>query len=1633
MTQSEVAAEVSSFRRSIAEKSEALVQALSTAQHHHLADVPDLADYLATFYRHTAAEDVLAMDPLDLVGLALSARQNAAVRTPGRPNVRVLNPSLDEHGWSSGHTVLEVATDDLPFIVDSLTGAMAVAGIGIHFVVHPQFLARRDDEGRLLSLRENSGEPPLPGEIAESWTHLGLDRETDPGALAALAQRVSRVLGDVDAAVADWEPMQDAIRDAAEELEHAHIIGLSDDVRAEAVEFLGWLARGNVTMLGYREYRLTGDRGHERLELVPDSGLGILREDESSLGERGELPEPAKRRARDPYPLTITKANSRATVHRTSYLDYIGVKVYDQRGEVIGERRLLGLFTASAYAQSVRLIPLLRLKVEQVLLMSAFTPESHGAKDLLQFLETYPRDELFQVDPEELLDVAIAVMHLQERRRTRLFLRRDPYERFASALVYLPRDRFNTAVRLRMQQVLAQAFGAESVDFTTTMSESVLARLHFIIRMPRNVPLPTVDAEVLQQELSDAARSWDDDFAEALLEQAGEEEAAELRSAFGPVIPLAFKEQYPARTAVADIRRLAALPEDGMALNLYRPYSEDETSRRLKIYRRGAPLALSEVLPTLQSLGVQVVDERPFTVPPTRPGTQSVHVYDFGLRLASQPVDPESLKERFETALHAAWDGLADSDGLNALVITAGIHWREVLVLRVCARYLRQVGLPFSLEYVEWAATANPGVSRLLVDLFAARFDPGAAAAEDREGACRELVAAIESGLDDIASADADRILRSILSVILATVRTNYYRPVGDGSPRTTVSLKLRPSGVLGVPRPVPAFEIWVHSPAVEGVHLRFGAVARGGLRWSDRPEDFRTEILGLVKAQAVKNAVIVPAGAKGGFYPRRLPPPSDRAAWLAEGRAAYRQFVSAMLDVTDNLVESAVVHPAGVVCHDQDDPYLVVAADKGTATFSDLANEVSAEYGFWLGDAFASGGSQGYDHKSMGITARGAWESVKYHFRELGIDTQREAFTAVGIGDMSGDVFGNAMLLSDTIRLVAAFDHRHIFLDPDPDPAVALQERRRLFALPRSSWADYDPGLISPGGAVHSRQAKHIPITPQVAAVLGIDGGVERLAPVELIRAVLRAPVGLLFNGGIGTYVKASHESNAEVGDKANDGLRVDGAELRCRVVGEGGNLGLTQAGRIEAARNGTRLNTDAIDNSAGVDTSDHEVNIKILLDSVVASGDITGKQRNALLASMTDEVAALVLANNYEQNLSLAISRALSARSLPVHLRLMREFERRGELDRALEFLPDDEQIAARQSEGAGLTSPELSVLLAYAKISLKHSLAASSLPDDPYFACVLRDYFPRALRQQFADRMERHPLRRDIVINATVNDMVNYGGSSFAFRVSEDLGASPVEVIRGYAFTRDVFDLRGLWNRIGALDTAVPARAQEELHLEVRRLLDRGCRWLIQTKGIDMDLSKEVETYAEPVRRLSPRIPQLLRGAELAEYQELAGQYRDMGVPEDIAGEVSATLFRFQLLDVVTVANRVGEQPETLAALYFAITERFGVDNLLSRITALPRVGRWQTLARLAVRSDLYAAAAGLTRQVARESEASTPAAERLAGWEQLRGAELARVTQVLSELDALESHDLATLSVALRAIRTLLTQSRAAQEG
>ncbi len=1108
-------------RRLEESKRDLLTRALDTgkgAQHG-----PGLEHLVRRYYRHTAPEDLLGRDPVDVLGAVVSHRRAAQNRPQGTAVVHAFTPSVEGHGWSAGHTVIEIVTDDMPFLVDSVTASLGVQGRAIHLVIHPQFVVRRDVAGALQEVLQVDDEAELPeGAIVESWMHVEIDRETDSAALTDIQVQLQRVLRDVREAVEDWPRMLSKAVASADELEAAPPVSVPVDEVAESVDLLRWLVGEHFTFLGYREYSLSEDG--TTLDPVPGTGLGIMRSDRPSKRAGMTLSPEVRSLAREPRVLVLTKANSRSTVHRATYLDYVGVKTFDADGNVVGERRFLGLFTSTAYTQSVLTIPVLRRTVDQVLEQSGFRVDGHSYKDLLQVLETYPRDELFQVESAELTETALAVLHMQERRQTRLFMRRDRYGRFASCLVYLPRDRYTTTVRLRMADVLREEFDTDLIDYTARVSESMLARLHFVVRRRPDQLLPVVSHDPLEARLTDATRSWDDEFSDALIDQCGEELSARLGKKYADAFPEAYKEDFAARTGVIDVRQLESLAEDGgVALNLYEPHAAASGERRFKIYRRGGAISLSTVLPVLQRMGIEVVDERPYEIEALG---STMWVYDFGLRLDSGlAFELGSLKQRFQDAFLAAWSGAAEADGFNALVVAAGLTWREAMVLRAYARYLRQTGTAFSQTYLESCLVANVPIARLLVQLFEARFDP--AFAGDRENQTEFLRSEIESALESVASLDNDRILRSFLALIGATLRTNYFQTGSDGQPKAYVSFKLDPALVPDLPAPKPKFEIWVYSPRVEGVHLRFGAVARGGLRWSDRREDFRTEVLGLVKAQMVKNAVIVPVGAKGGFVVKLSPDPSvDREAWLAEGVACYRMFISALLDVTDNLVGGAVVPPPNVVRHDADDTYLVVAADKGTATFSDIANDVALSYGFWLGDAFASGGSVGYDHKAMGITARGAWESVKRHFREMGHDTQEQDFTVVGVGDMSGDVFGNGMLLSEHIRLVAAFDHRHVFLDPNPDAASSYAERRRLFDLPRSSWADYDQELISEGGGIFSRAAKSIALSPQVRNVLGIADDVERMTPAELMRAILTAPVDLLWNGGIGTYVKATTET---------------------------------------------------------------------------------------------------------------------------------------------------------------------------------------------------------------------------------------------------------------------------------------------------------------------------------------------------------------------------------------------------------------------------------------------------------------------------------------------------------------------------
>ncbi|MET9898580.1 NAD-glutamate dehydrogenase [Streptomyces sp. NPDC006446] len=1602
-------------------------------------DRDNVLAFLQRYYLHTAPEDLTDRDPVDVFGAAFSHYRLAENRPQGTANVRVHTPTVEENGWTCSHSVVEVVMDDMPFLVDSVTNELSRQGRGIHVVIHPQVVVRRDLTGKLIEVlptRPSAEDLPHDAHV-ESWIHVEIDRETDRADLKQITADLLRVLSDVREAVEDWEKMRDAALRIAEELPTEPT---ADDLRdqevEEARELLRWLSGDHFTFLGYREYQLRDD---DSLAAVPGTGLGILRsdpqhgEDSHPVSPSFErLPADARAKAREHKLLILTKANSRATVHRPSYLDYVGVKKFDENGDVIGERRFLGLFSSAAYTESVRRVPVVRRKVDEVLRGAGFSPNSHDGRDLLQILETYPRDELFQTPADELRAIVTSVLYLQERRRLRLYLRQDEYGRYYSALVYLPRDRYTTGVRLRIIDILKEELNGTSVDFTAWNTESILSRLHFVVRVEPGTELPQLsdsDKERIEARLVEAARSWADGFGEALTAECGEERAAELLRRYGNAFPEGYKADHSPRSAVADLVHLQALGQEtskDFALSLYEPVGAAPGERRFKIYRTGEQVSLSAVLPALNRMGVEVTDERPYELRCSDRTT--AWIYDFGLRL------PKSLngngdylgddgRERFQEAFAATWTGQAENDGFNALVLSAGLTWRQSMVLRAYAKYLRQAGSTFSQDYMEDTLRNNVHTTRLLVSLFEARMSP------ERQRAGLELTDALleelDAALDQVASLDEDRILRSFLNLIKATLRTNFFQESAGGTPHEYVSMKFDPTAIPDLPAPRPAYEIWVYSPRVEGVHLRFGKVARGGLRWSDRREDFRTEILGLVKAQMVKNTVIVPVGAKGGFVAKQLPDPSvDRDAWLAEGIRSYRTFISALLDITDNMVVGEVVPPADVVRHDEDDTYLVVAADKGTATFSDIANEVAESYNFWLGDAFASGGSAGYDHKKMGITARGAWESVKRHFRELGVNTQTQDFTVVGVGDMSGDVFGNGMLLSEHIRLVAAFDHRHIFIDPTPDSETSYAERRRLFELPRSSWADYNTELISAGGGVFPRTAKAIPVNAHVREALGIESGAAKMTPADLMKAILQAPVDLLWNGGIGTYVKSAAESHADVGDKANDAIRVDGADLRVKVVGEGGNLGLTQLGRIEFAQHGGKINTDAIDNSAGVDTSDHEVNIKILLNAVVANGDLTVKQRNKLLAEMTDEVGALVLRNNYAQNTAIANALAQSPSMLHAQQRFLRHLVREGYLDRALEFLPSERQIRERLNAGQGLTGPETAVLLAYTKITVSVELLATSLPDDPYLQSLLHAYFPTALRDKFREQIDGHALSREIVTTVLVNDTVNTGGTSFLHRLREETGASLEEIVRAQTAARAIFNSSAVWDAVEALDNVVAADVQTRIRLHSRRLVERGTRWLLNNRPQPLQLAETITFFSDGVEQVWSELPKLLRGADLEWYQQIYDELSSAGVPDELATRVAGFSSAFPALDIVSVADRMGKDPMAVAEVYYDLADRLSITQLMDRIIELPRADRWQSMARASIREDLYAAHAALTADVLAVGNGSSTPEQRFEAWQEKNTAILGRARTTLEEIQGSDSFDLANLSVAMRTMRTLL---------
>src|SRR5271157_3450516 len=1568
--------------------------------------------FIRQYYSQVDPEDLAERTISNLCGAALAHLDFMGEFKSATSKLRVYNPQRQKDRWESTHTVVEIVNDNMPFLVDSVTMEVNRQGLTLHLIIYQVMETTRDAKGGLCEILPREAGKSV---ASEAIIHVEVDRQTDPEKLVELEAGILRILGDVRKAVEDYPKMKDHMNRLVAHIRSPYPEGLDPETVEEEKALLAWLADGHFIFLGYRDYDLVQVGDDDVLRVVPGSGLGILREtSQTKVSKSFAAVTPEVRRlARAPELLVLTKANSRATVHRPGHLDYVGAKRFDAKGHVLGEQRFLGIFTSTVHNSNSADIPLLRRKVKNVLRRAAFDPSGHRGKVLVAILEQYPRDELFQISEDELFENAMGILHLGERQRTRLFVQSDVYGRFMSCLIYVPRENHNTELRERIQLILVKAFNGISSEHTVHLSASALARIQIIVRTkPGSVP--AFNVREIEKEVVKAARRWQDDLHDALVAHFGEERGNELHHRFGNAFPAGYREDCSVAEAVTDVAIMESLgTKKKLTMNLYTGHESSATPLRLRVFHSAERVPLSSSLPMLEHMGVKVLEELNYKVEPEE--MPPVYVQDFGMSHAGKiKPDVTQVKSGFEEAFVRVWYGEIENDDFNRLVLQANLGWREITILRAYCKYLRQTGFTFSQAYMEQALSANAAIAKKLVELFLARFDP--ANVEEAGVDILVLTTEIENALDSVENLDEDRILRRFLALIRATVRTNYFQKDAGGTPKPYISFKFNPALVPGLPEPKPKFEIYVCSPRVEGVHLRGGKVARGGLRWSERMEDFRTEVLGLMKAQMVKNTVIVPVGSKGGFVVKQ--PPADREAFMREGVACYQTFLRGLLDLTDNLVAGKVVPPKDVVRHDADDPYLVVAADKGTATFSDIANGVSKEYGFWLDDAFASGGSVGYDHKKMGITARGAWESVKRHFRKLGVNTQTTDFTVVGIGDMSGDVFGNGMLLSRHIKLLGAFDHRHVFLDPNPDPEASFMERERLFNLPRSSWADYDHNLISKGGGIYSRSAKSVTLNPEVNDLLGVDA--DTLTPTDLIRALLKAPVDLLYNGGIGSYVKATHQTHIDVGDRANDAIRVNGRELRCKVVAEGGNLGLTQLGRIEYALNGGKINTDAIDNSAGVDCSDHEVNIKILLNSVVAEERMSGEQRNQLLAEMTDEVGALVLRDNYFQTQSLSVRERMP---LDPQTRFIKYLEKAGKLNRQLEFLPSDEELASRKAAKTGLTSPERAVLLAYSKITLYDELLASRVPNDPYISSALVRYFPAPLRERYREQMERHPLKHEIIATHITNEMINRVGSTYVYRMQEETGARTPDVVRAYLLTREIIDFVSFWQALEALDNELPGSVQSDMLIDSERLMTRATVWFLRYQNLKVDILKIVEHFASCVKAIAANLDKFLSSEERVGLTLAAERLSQNNVPKDLAKRLVSFEPLYSALDIVEIAIGTKHSVEEVAGVYFVVGGRLHLSWLRKQIDDLPGGSHLQALAKTGLREDVSHLQTELTSLVLKLSpELNVPDAL-ISEWEARNKSELERSRQLLADLQSAGKLDLSMLSVALRALRTL----------
>ena len=1581
-----------------------------------------VAQFATLLYNNISSFDLSERNESDMYGATLSLWSSLNEHTDKAPVIHVFNPSVSKNGWKSSHTIIEVIVKDMPFLVDSIRIALNRLGLSAHLMLNAPLKMVRDKHKNITKIAA-SIDTKIKATSQETIFFIEIDRQSGKVELDNIKNELLSVVEDITLTVNDWQPMLNQLNSTITDITKANLPG-GKKTKADTVEFLTWLAKNNFTLMGYRSYDVQAVKGDIKLKANVESSLGLMKNSSVTKSRLiSSLSASGREVALGNNHLILTKTNSRSRVHRPVQLDYIGVKRFDDKGNVVGEDRFIGLFGSSYYTNSALDLPLIKSKVQQVCDSSGYANGTHAYKALINILETFPRDEILQSNVVDLLQNVMGIFQMQERDYCGLFVRRDAFDRFYSCMVYVPRERYNTKLRIETQLLLQEAFGSnEEVEFTTYFSESVQARTHYIVK----VKSTKVDINVkeIEKNLNEAARNWDDKLVSALAANKGEVAAKALCSKYVK-FPQAYKDEVLPGSAIVDIEKLERVSfSESLEMLFYQPVEEKSGSRfvKLKLFHKGDPIHLSDVLPTLENFGLRVIGESPYAIK-TSDG-EVFWILDFSMLLnGHNDFDIYTVQTLFQDAFAKVWQGELEDDGFNRLVLGAGLEGRCVSILRAFAKYDRQIGGRFSQNYIEDTFARYPDIAQSLINLFIQRFNPHSKLSNGARGkSLTKLLDAIEASLDNVANLDDDRIIRRFVEMINATIRTNYFQVDKLMGDKPYISFKMIPKKISEMPQPLPKFEIFVYSPQVEGVHLRGGKVARGGLRWSDRREDFRTEVLGLVKAQQVKNSVIVPVGAKGGFVCKQLPNGTRQEIFEA-GKECYRTFIRALLDITDNIVNGEVVPPVDVVRLDGDDAYLVVAADKGTATFSDIANGISDEYNFWLGDAFASGGSVGYDHKAMGITAKGAWESVKRHFREIDIDCQSSDFTCVAIGDMAGDVFGNGMLLSKHICLQAAFNHMHIFIDPTPDSAKTYPERERLFNLPGCSWADYNAKLISEGGGIFSRHVKSITLTPQIKKMLGTQK--KTMSPNDLIQAILTMEVDLLWNGGIGTYVKSTKETHLAVGDRANDALRINGSELQAKVVGEGGNLGFTQLGRIEFAANGGRINTDAIDNAGGVDCSDNEVNIKILLNSLVQNGDLTVKQRNQLLYDMTDEVGHLVIEDCYRQTHSLSITAMRGVNQLNEQVRFIHELERTGKLDRALEFIPDDEEIAHRLAKGNGLTRPELAVLLAYSKMVLKEDLVHKEVTDNPYYDRLLISAFPQQLQDKYQEQMQQHPLRAEIIATKLANKIGNDMGFNFVNRMQEETGATVAEIANCYTMASAVFELEVFWKKIEVLNNKISTVIQTEMLFQYRRTVRRATRWFLRHRNKSLTIEQSITLYKPTFAIMSKKLHSFIIEREAKELKRVENDLTSAGVPIDVATRISQLSTIFSALDIAEIAQEEGREVELVANLYFKLGVRFELHWFLDQITRQPVGNHWQALARASFREELDWQQRSLTTVVLHcDCGAEIQDLDKmLDAWVDTNAQPLARWKNILTDFKVGQTHEFAKFSVALRELMLL----------